>query len=96
MPKTAKPKKPYPDFPLFAHQTGQWAKKIRGKTFYFGTDSEAALKKYTAKRGVHRGGQGPGRSRGGQIVVYGQARRPSSGPYTSGYTRERRDGSRPL
>ena len=29
---------------------------------------------------VHHGGQGPGRPRGGQIVVYGQARRPSSRP----------------
>ena len=34
--RAAKPAKPYPTFPLTAHPSGRWCKKIRGKLHYFG------------------------------------------------------------
>ena len=34
--KASKPQKPRPDFPLFPHATGRWAKKVRGRFRSFG------------------------------------------------------------
>ena len=54
-----KPAKPYSEFPLYLHRTGQWTKKIRGRTVYFSTDADAALRKYLEQRDDLQAGRTP-------------------------------------
>jgi hypothetical protein len=57
-----KPAKPRPDFPLFPHASGRWAKKVRGRFIYFGkvsddTSGQAALAKWLAEKDYHLAGR---------------------------------------
>src|ERR1700741_4213924 len=68
--RSEKPSKPRPDFPLFAHATGRWAKKIKGKLHYFGpwADPDAALARYVHERDDLYAGRKPRRKGGGLTV----------------------------
>ena len=67
--KRVKPQKPRPDFPLYAHNVGKWAKTIRGKTVFFGRweDPEGALTEYLDQKDDLYAGRTPG-AKGGATL----------------------------
>lgn len=65
-----KPSKPRKDFPLYAHANGQWAKKVRGKTYFFGTwdDAVAAENSWNRDKEALLDGRNPDESRNGDSI----------------------------
>jgi hypothetical protein len=57
----SKPAKPYEGFPMFVHPSGQWAKKINKRLFYFGVwaDPEAALERLNREYPYRKDGRTP-------------------------------------
>ena len=61
MTNSTKPGKPYEGYPLFAHSSGQWARKINGKLRYFGVwaDPERALERHNLEYPHWKAGRTP-------------------------------------
>jgi integrase len=68
-----RPAKPRPDFPLFPHASGRWAKKVLGKLEYFGSwrddrNGERAEARWSQEKDDYYAGRKP-RARDGAITV---------------------------
>jgi integrase len=72
-PKRTKPEKPRPDFPLFPHASGRWAKKVGGKFAYFGKiaddpQGKAALELWIQRKDDLLAGRTPRTKREGLTI----------------------------
>src|SRR4051795_6188746 len=68
-------KKPHPDFPLFPHSSGRWAKQVLGKRHYFGPvagdeDGQKALAKWLREKDDLLAGRKPRAADDKSIIVY--------------------------
>jgi integrase len=70
-PAGKKPEKPRPDFPLTAHNSGTWCKKIAGTIVHFGPwgDPEGAEARLKEHQRAKRAGQAPRPIRDGSITI---------------------------
>lgn len=69
--KGIKPKKPDKAFPLYSHANGQWARKIKGSTRFFGgwDNPQAALERWLDEKDDWLAGRDPRSNRDGITVA---------------------------
>ena len=67
---SSKRRKRHDKFPLTLHPTGQYCKKIRGRLYYFGSDSQKALERYLERAAfLHTGASATSNSTGTNISL---------------------------
>lgn len=62
-------KKKVSECPLVQHKNGQWYRKVKGRFFYFGTDLDAALKRWVAEKDYILAGQPIPKASGDPSIV---------------------------
>jgi len=57
------------DCALFLHENGQWAKKVKGKAHYFGSDKDVAINRWVDEQDYLLAGRTPPKQDGNPTIA---------------------------